>query len=218
MALHIISISRYVKLFYYREITGESYRSLTRQQELADLFGLEKIPDESVLSRTWRNRFDDAGCPFVTNGAHELVWEVERGDFYAPEVRPLEEIETPLDEADDELESQPTFTDAQISRTTHLARDYGFGSFDSGRAQNETYEDTRFLELQTFIGMAGCGTSQGARRFQVRRGIEYGPHGDTHLRTVKKFDPENLISGFQQATERLLSVIQSEVTFRRPLP
>lgn len=77
-----------VKLFYYREITGESYRSLTRQQELADLFGLDKIPGESVLSRTWRNRFDDAGRAFVTNGAHDLVWKIENGDFYAPEVRP----------------------------------------------------------------------------------------------------------------------------------
>jgi len=66
----------------------ESYRSLTRQQELADLFGLDKIPGESVLSRTWRNRFDDAGRAFVTNGAHDLVWKIENGDFYAPEVRP----------------------------------------------------------------------------------------------------------------------------------
>lgn len=131
-----------VKLFYYREITGESYRSLTCQQELADLFGLEKIPDESVLSRTWRNRFDDAGRAFVINGAHDFIWEVDRGDFYAPEVRPLEEIETTLDETDDEPEIQPTFTDTQISRTTHLARDHAFGSFDSGRAQNATYEDT----------------------------------------------------------------------------
>jgi len=206
-----------VKLFYYREITGESYRSLTRQQELADLFGLDKIPGESVLSRTWRNRFDDAGRAFVTNGAHDLVWRIENGDFYAPAVRSLEEIETPLNETDDKSESQPTFTNAQISRTTHLARDHAFRSFDSGRAQNATYEDTRFLELQTFIGMAGCGTPQGARRFQIRRGTEYGPHGDTHLRTVKKFDPEGLIAGFQEATERLLSVIQSEVTFRRPV-
>lgn len=146
-----------VKLFYYREITGESYRSLTRQQELADVFGLERIPDESVLSRTWRNRFDEAGWAFVTNGAHDLIWEVDRGDFYAPEVRPLKEVEPTFDGTDDEPESQPTFTDAQISRTTHLARDHAFGSFDSDRAQNATYEDTRFLELQTFLGMLAVG-------------------------------------------------------------
>nr|WP_238717537.1 transposase [Natronorubrum halophilum] len=132
-------------------------------------------------------------------------------------MRPLKEVEPTLDEIDDEPENGPTFTDAKISRTTHLARDHTFELFDSGRAQNATYEDTRFLEFQAFLGMAGCGTSQGATRFQFRRGTEYGPHGDTHLRTVKKFDPEDLISGFQEATDRLLSVIQSEVTFRRPV-
>ena len=205
-----------VKLFYYREITGESYRSLTRQQELAEIFGLERIPDESVLSRTWRNRFDEKGRGFVTNGAHALVWEVHEANFYAPEVRPLQEIEPSLFEEDDP-ESRTTFTDAQISRTTRFARDHAFEWFDSGRAQNAMYEDSRFLELQTFLGMAQCGTSQGATRFQFRRGKQYGPHGDTHLRTVKRFDPESLIAGFQDATERLLSVIQSEVTFRRPV-
>ncbi len=34
---------------------------------------------------------------------------------------------------------------------------------------------------------------------------------------VKQFDPENLIDGFQQATDRLLSVILSESSFRRPV-
>jgi len=65
--------------------------------------------------------------------------------------------------------------------------------------------------------MVGCGTPQGAARFKFRRGKEYGPHGDTHLRAVKQFDPERLLDGFQQATEGLLSVIQSDSSFRRPV-
>jgi hypothetical protein len=48
-----------LRLFLYRELTGESYRGLTKYPELVSVFGLEKIPDESVLSRAWRNRFDD---------------------------------------------------------------------------------------------------------------------------------------------------------------
>jgi len=82
---------------------------------------------------------------------------------------------------------------------------------------NATYEDTQFFELQTFMGMVGCGTAQGAVRFQYRRGKDYGPHGDTHLRVVKQFSPEELVDGFNEATERLLSVIASEASFRRPV-
>ena len=55
-----------LKLFLYREVTGDSYRTLTRHPELADVFGLKRIPDESVLSRTWRNRFDDDVRGFIS--------------------------------------------------------------------------------------------------------------------------------------------------------
>jgi len=57
----------------------------------------------------------------------------------------------------------------------------------------------------------------GATRFQYRRGEDYGPHGDTHLRTVKQFDPDELVDGFYETTDRLLSVIASESSFRRPV-
>ena len=211
-----------VRLFLYRELTGESYRGLTKYPELADVFGLEKIPDESVLSRTWRNRFDDATRTFVTTAAHYVVKEIHDRDIDVPEARPKAEIVSsdrdpsafPDDSGgDDSLE----FTTEQIQRTTRLARDYGFAGFDSGRAANATYEDTQFFELQTFMGMVGCGTPQGATRFQYRHGADGSPHGDTHLRAVKQFDPDSLIDGFDVATDRLLSVIKSEASFRRPV-
>ncbi len=206
-----------LKLFLYREVTGDGYRSLTRHPELGDVFGLDQIPNESVISRTWRNRFDDDIRGYITASAHLLVREVHNEDLAVPEVRPLEEVKQSPEEGTGSAEDTTEFSYEEIYRTTRLAREHGFEPFDSERAQNATYEDTRFFELQPFIGMVGCGTPQGAARFKYRRGKEYGPHGDTHLRAVKQFDPEDLIEGFQQATERLLSVIQSESSFRRPV-
>jgi len=211
-----------VRLFLYRELTGESYRALARYPELADVFWLEKIPDESVLSRTWRNRFDDATREFVTTAAHYVVKEIHDRDLNVPEARPKAEVVTP-DQDPSALPDEPAedealeFTTEQIQRTTRLARDHGFDGFDSGRAANATYEDTQFFELQTFMGMVGCGTPQGANRFQYRHGPDRSPHGDTHLRAVKQFGAEALIQGFDVATDRLLSVIESEASFRRPV-
>ncbi len=65
--------------------------------------------------------------------------------------------------------------------------------------------------------MVSCGTPQGAARFQYRRGNDYGPHGDTHLRAIKQFDLKTLIEGFDEATDRLLSLSESEASFRRPV-
>lgn len=212
-----------VRLFLYREVTGESYRALAHYPELAPVFGLEKIPDESVLSRAWRNRFDEATREFVTTAAHYVVKETHNRGLNVPEARPKDEVVTPSRDPDafpdepDEDESEDGFTDEQIQRTTRLARDHGFDGFDSGRAENASYDDTQFFELQTFMGMVGCGTPQGAARFQFRRGKEYGPHGDTHLRAVKQFEPEDLIEGFDCASEQLRSVLAEEASFRRPV-
>ncbi|WP_227377975.1 hypothetical protein [Haladaptatus halobius] len=65
-----------LNLFLYLEVTGDSYRTLTRHPELAGIFGLTRIPDESVLSRTWRNRFDNDVRGYITASAHYLVKEI----------------------------------------------------------------------------------------------------------------------------------------------
>jgi len=210
-----------LRLSIYREITGDSYRTLETHQELAEPFGLEHIPDESVLSRTWRKRFDDGVREYVTVAAHFVVKEIHDYGPTVPAVRPKKEVTGSKPKSgDDDEQDKPTgteFSDEQIRRTTRLGRDHGFDGFDSGRAQNASYEDTQFFELQTYMGMVGCGTAQGAARFQFRRGEEYGPHGDTHLRAVKQFEPTELVEGFDQASDCLLSVIAEEASFRRPV-
>jgi hypothetical protein len=62
-----------VRLLIYRETTGTSYRALARYQELAEPLDLEHIPDESVLSRTWRKRSDDGVREFVQVAPHFVV-------------------------------------------------------------------------------------------------------------------------------------------------
>jgi hypothetical protein len=206
--------------FVFMEITGDSYadftRRLTRQPEVATILGFSRVPDESAFSRAWRNRFDDATHEYVHAAADFVVKEVHDRNISAPEVRPKAEIVEDTEKAADATEDG-SFSQNEIIQTTRLARDHAFGHFDSDRASNASYEDTQFFELQTFMGMVRCGTAQGATRFQYRRGEEYGPHGDTHLRAVKQFNPEGLINGFNESIDHLLSVIASEASFRRPV-
>lgn len=215
-----LSFRAMVLSFVFMEITGDSYaefsRRLTRQPEVATILGFSRVPDESAFSRAWRNRFDDAIHEYIHAAAHFVVKEVHDRNISAPEVRPKAEI---VDDTDEDLDSveEESFSQEEIIQTTRLARDHAFGHFDSDRASNASYEDTQFFELQTFMGIVRCGTAQGATHFQYRRGEEYGPHGDTHLRAVKQFDPEELVNGFNETTDRLLSVIASEASFRRPV-
>jgi len=215
-----LSFRAMVLSFVFMKITSDSYtefsRRLTRHPEVASVLGFSRVPDESAFSRAWRNRFDDATHEYVQTAAHFVIKEVHDRDISAPEVRPAAETVDDTQEAGTSVEDE-SFSQDEIVQTTRLARDHAFDYFDSGRASNASYEDTQFFELQTFMGMVQCGTAQAATRFQYRRGEEYGPHGDTHLRAVKQFDPEQLLSGFNEATDRLLSVIASEASLRRPV-
>ena len=215
-----LSFRAMVLPFIFLEITGDSYAAFTRrlkqQPEVVTILDFSRVPDESAFSRTWRNRFDDAVQEYVQTAAHFVVKEVHDFDIPAHEVRPKEEIVDEPSVEEDSVEKE-SFSQDEIVQTTRLARDHAFGYFESGRAANASYEDTRFFELQTFMGMVRCGTAQGAARFQYRRGEDYGPHGDTHLRAVKQFDHDELVNGFNETTDRLLSVIASEASFRRPV-
>ncbi|SEL78500.1 transposase [Haloferax larsenii] len=210
-----------LKLFIYREITGDTYRELQEQQKLASAIGLCHIPGKSVLSRTWRHRFGHATREFIKRGAHLLVKEVHKDGLTVEGIRPKHEVvsspERDVKESKKAEAEGAGFDEKEISRTTRLAREHCFSPFDSGRAENSSYDDSRFFELQTYMGMVGCGTAQGAGRFQYRRGKEYGPHGDTHLRAVKRFEADSLLDGFNIATDQLLSVIKSEISLRRPV-
>jgi hypothetical protein len=106
-----------IRLFLYHEITGASYRQLETYPELATAIGLTKTPDESVLSRTWRNRFTDGVREFITTAAHYVVKEIQDRDIFVPEVRPKEEVLTPeknphaFSDEDTKPESDENFSD-----------------------------------------------------------------------------------------------------------
>lgn len=95
-----LSFRAMVLAFVFMEIAGDSYaefaRRLTRQPEVATIFGFSRVPDESAFLRAWRNRFDDAVQEYVHTAAHFVVKEVHDFDIPAPEVRPKEELSTSL--------------------------------------------------------------------------------------------------------------------------
>lgn len=101
-----------------------------RHPELADVFGPDRVPNESVIPRTWRNRFDDDVRGYITASAHCLVEEIHNEDLPVPKVRPLEEVTRSSDENSEPTEDAVESFDEGIYRTTQLAREHGFGPFD----------------------------------------------------------------------------------------
>lgn len=96
-----------LKLFLYRETTGDSYQGLTRHPELAAVFGLERILDEEVRE-------------FITTPVRCLVKEIHDRDLLVLNVRPKEEVLDPrkdpaaFPDEDTEDDSTNEFTDEEM--------------------------------------------------------------------------------------------------------
>jgi hypothetical protein len=118
-----------LRLFLYRELTGKSYESISESSELAAELGLNSLPDSSVLSRTWRDRFDEATRKFVETAAHYAVKDNYDRCYNNPEVRPKAEVtqQEESEENDTEDDEDEDFTNEQILQTTRLPRSMGLG-------------------------------------------------------------------------------------------
>lgn len=68
-----------------------------------------------------------------------------------------------VDKSDSDLRERHIgkFSNNQIRRNVRLARDTIIGAFDTERAANTKYPDSRFDELQALMSLCGCGTPQG---------------------------------------------------------
>lgn len=194
----------------FRRVTDRSqlelHRDLRRWDDLPNRLGLDSAPDQSTISRAERHRFDDNLCTFLDRAATAIVEEAR--DQQVPR-----KLLAPLAKEDGQSDEQ--FTTEQIKRTTRLGRRYGFRPFDSGRAANTSYPDNCIFELQSFMGMAGCGTAQGARRFARHSRRDRTHHGDTHLRTVKQFDVDDIRESFDEAIGYLVDAVSDDIAFRR---
>lgn len=206
-----------VQALLYKKLTNRNYeelaRDLQRWPEVSAAVGLESVPDASTFSRTWRNRFPEELRDIVSS------WVTKIREYAHKCGVPIQTVREPSQEnnkSESTGSNDDDFSSQQITQMLKLGRSYAFAPFDSERAQNISYDDNCFLELQSYIGMVGCGADQGSRRFAAHSHREQTPHGDTHLRTIKQFDPDQIRSGFDEATEQMLEAID-HLPFQEPV-
>jgi hypothetical protein len=216
-----------VRALFCRELLGLSgkgfyeYLSLHERAERlgfgATNFGkYNTAPTRQTLTIAWDEVLTNTTKRAILSLSERLV-EYAHENEEALDCRPPRHVDA-QNESDLRKRETGAFSTDQIRQTVRLARDTVFGAFDSGRADNAVYPDRRFAELQAFMSLKNCGTPQGSRRMAQFRGEGATPHGDTHLRTVAKFDHERILDGFTQSVVNLLKrvnhiqILQSPVT------
>jgi len=171
-------------------------------------------PTRQTLTDAWDDHLSDTAKRSILSVSERLVDAAYENDG-ALDLRQPRHVE----ENDSDLRERHVgeFSKDQIRKHVRLARDTVFGAFDTGRAENVKYPDSRFDELQALMAMGGCGTPTGQSRMENFFGKDYTPHGDTHLRTVNKFSRDAIQAGFTQSIENLLSVANDIQILQRPV-
>jgi len=159
---------------------------------------------------------DNAVHEYIHAAAHFVIKEVHDRDISAPEVRPKSEILNDTEEAADSVEDE-SFSQEEIVQTTRLARDHAFGHFDSGRASNALVRGHAIFRVTDIHGMVRCGATQELLAFSTGVARTTAHMAIPTFALSKQFDPDELVDGFYETTDRLLSVIASESSFRRPV-
>ena len=159
---------------------SELYRRLKGTAYLWVRFGLGGIPTQQTISYLWRNRFslsDRRTIKAVARVIREIATDHDIVSNGEPRLAPDEVDATEI-------------TDDHIMDAIEAARDRGLDEFDSARADNATFEDLAFFERQGYLTIANRGTttrSKGSsKRLERISARTKTPHGDTHLRTMKK--------------------------------
>ncbi|UPM44955.1 hypothetical protein [Halocatena salina] len=204
-----------VRALFCRELAGLSWNGLYEWlsiHERATRLGFDPstfgpyntAPTRQTLTTAWDIHLSNDAKRTLLSVSERLL-DVAYGNDDALDLRPPQHI----DETKSDLRDRHVgeFSDEQIRMHVRHARETVFGTFDSGRAANATYPDSRFNELQALVALGGCGTPQGQSRMETFFGEDYTPHGDTHLRTVKQYSQEQIQAGFEQSIENLLDAV-----------
>jgi hypothetical protein len=169
-----------VRMFLYQHARGfndsELHRRLKGTAYVFIRFRLERPPTQQAINYMWRRRLSLTDRRAIMATAREIRAVAATHDIIAdgePRLDP--------DDIDD-----AGVSDKQIMQAIRVARDRGLAAFETDRAANAKYSDEIFFERQAYLNMADVGTTTPRRRFDRLSDWDETPHGDTHLRTMKK--------------------------------
>lgn len=169
-----------IRMFLYKHAREFNDSELTRRLKgtayVFVRFRLSRSPTQQGISYIWRRRLSLADRRQIKATARAIREVAANHDLISPGEPRLDPGE--IDDAG--------VTEDQIMRAIRIARDRGLSAFETDRAANTTYPDEVFFERQAYLNLADVGTTTPRRRFDRLSDWAKTPHGDTHLRTMKK--------------------------------
>jgi IS4 transposase len=204
------------RVFVLKECHGWDHETalveyLDRRPALCEQFGLETVPNQSTLWRSWHNRFTAEFRSTVETAVLTILIKAQNAGVTVPR-NPEHHLPSHSDEADPDgqavLDEAATITE-RVNRVVFPAF-----SLDCGEGC-EIHENADW-GLQTYLGLrANLAANEGARSFTYESTWERTPLGHAHREQIRDLSIEQICEMFRQAVNRLLNHVEETEEFFR---
>ena len=205
-----------VRAFLLKELHGWDHettleRYLATAPVLTAELGVETVPDQSTLWRTWHERFSPDLRETIEQGARSILHRAAAAD-----------VSTPRDpEPDKERRDAPGDPDqrailARAGTLTNQAKRLLFPAFGFERAENRQIHEHAFWELQTYSGLReGMAVNEGARSFLVDSTRDQTPLGHVHRHHLRRLSIDEIREMYHEAIGRIVDDAAQTSAFHR---
>ncbi|WP_440992397.1 transposase [Haloarchaeobius baliensis] len=206
------------RVFVLKELLGWEhetalYEYLESHPELCERLGLETVPDQSTLWRSWHTRFTDEFRETVQKAARTILIKAQNADVTVP--REPEQILPARDDVDESVPDDRAILDNADRVTEHVSR-VVFPAFSLDRGDSCEIHENAYWDLQTYLGLRErLAANEGARSFLYESTRDRTPLGHAHREQIRDLSIDQVRGMYRQAITRLLNeVAETEQFFR----
>jgi len=206
------------RLFLLKEIHGWSHETelltyLTHHPDLREQLGLETVPDQSTLWRSWHERFTTELRETIETAARTVLIKAQDEGVAVPQ-EPERQLPFQRDEEESDTGDQAVL-DESASITNHISR-IVFPAFSLDRGDGCEIHENAYWDLQTHLGLReGLAANEGARSFVYESTRDRTPLGHAHRDQIRDLSIEQIREMYRRAVNRLLEeVAETEEFFR----
>nr|WP_246066562.1 transposase [Halorubrum cibi] len=207
------------RLFLLKECHGWDHETalveyLTQHPDLCNQFGLESVPNQSTLWRSWHHRFTAGLQDTVETAAQTILIKAQNAGVTVP-YEPDRQNRRHRDECTEPNPDEQTVLE-QAETVTNRVSDVAFPAFTLDRGEGCEIHENAYWDLQTYLGLReNLAVNEGARSFIHESNRERTPLGHAHREHLRDLSIKQIREMYRQAVSRLLDrVAETEQFFR----
>ncbi len=207
------------RVFMLKELHGWDHETvlvefLECHPELREQLGLESVPNQSTLWRSWHERFPGELRETVETAARTALINAQNAGVSVPR----DPDRTPPHRGDSTGDSDPdeqTVLEQAGTITDHVSC-VVFPAFSMDRGESCEIHENAYWDLQTYLGLReNLAANEGARSFIYESTRSRTPLGHAHRDQIRDFSIAEIREMYRQAVKRLLDeVAETEKFFR----